>query len=179
MKNRVVCYSPPKSVNFKSFVELYPNVNKDIVCQEFVEGTMVNVFWDSDACLWEISTKNTVGATSKFYKKQGGKTFRTMFFEALSESGLSISDLDQNYRYSFVLQHPENRIVVRFAKPSLYLVAIYGIEYVNNSNNSTDIIVYNHDIYDFKAKQFFSKTKICFPKLYTTETYSNLISKYA
>jgi hypothetical protein len=181
--NKVVCYSPPKSIDYNDFVNKYPSVNEDIICQEFVEGTMVNVFWDCVAGLWEISTKNTVGATSKFYKKQDSKSFRQMFFEALCESGLSLDNLDVNYCYSFVLQHPENRIVVAFTKPCLYLVAIYSIKHETKLNEDnthrTDIIVYAHDIYDSRAQSFFSRTKICFPKFYVFESYSSLIEKYA
>lgn len=181
--NKVVCYSPPKSIDYNVFVEKYPSLNEDVICQEFVEGTMVNVFWDPVAGLWEISTKNTVGATSKFYKKQDSKSFRQMFFEALLESGLQLDKLDINYCYSFVLQHPENRIVVPFTKPSLYLVAIYSINYENvlNDDNTqiNDIIVYAHDIYDSIAQSFFSTTNICFPKCYAFESYSSLIEQYA
>jgi len=182
-ENKVVCYSPPKSIDYNVFVEKYPCVNEDIVCQEFIEGTMVNVFWDTVAGLWEISTKNTVGATSKFYKKLESKSFRQMFFDALRDSGLSLDILDVNYCYSFVLQHPENRIVVPFNKSSLYLVAIYSINYETKLNedksNRTDIIVYAHDIYDSRAQSFFSRTTICFPKFYTVDSYSSLIDKYA
>ena len=190
--NKVVCYSPPKSIDYNIFAQKYPVVNEDILCQEFVEGTMVNVFWDYDAGLWEISTKNTVGATSKFYKKQDSKSFREMFFEALSVSGLSLNGLDVNYCYSFVLQHPENRIVVPFTKPCLYLVAIYSIKYENNSQeknvndtsytNDTknkDIVVYTHDIYDSRAQSFFNGINICFPKMHNFGTYSHFINKYA
>uniref|UniRef100_A0A6C0IFE8 T4 RNA ligase 1-like N-terminal domain-containing protein n=1 Tax=viral metagenome TaxID=1070528 RepID=A0A6C0IFE8_9ZZZZ len=181
--NKVVCYSPPKSINYNVFSEKYLSNNKDIVCQEFVEGTMVNVFWDTVSGLWEISTKNTVGATSKFYKKQDAKSFRQMFFEALGDAGLSLDKLDSNYCYSFVLQHPENRIVVPFTKTCLYLVAIYSINYetkLNEDNTDiTDIIVYAHEIYDSRAQSFFSRTKICFPKFYVFESYSSLIEKYA
>jgi hypothetical protein len=183
--NKVVCYSPPKSIDYNVFTEKYHSNNEDIVCQEFIEGTMVNVFWDCVAGLWEISTKNTVGATSKFYKKQDSKSFREMFFEALGVSGLTLDTLDGNYCYSFVLQHPENRIVVSFTKPCLYLVAIYSIEYVYNSNFDindnidTDVVVHTHDIYDTKTQSFFSQSTIHFPKIYMVESYSALIEKYA
>jgi hypothetical protein len=182
--NKVVCYSPPKSIDYYVFIGKYsPYGSEEIVAQEFVEGTMINVFWDSVAGLWEISTKKIVGATSNFYKKQGGKTFRQMFFEALHECGLSLDNLDSNYCYSFVLQHPENRIVVPFTKSCLYLIAIYSIEHIQKLNedntDTTDILVHNHDIYDSKVQEFFSKTTICFPKIYAFESYSSSIDKYA
>jgi hypothetical protein len=187
--NKVVCYSPPKSIDYNSFVnrQFYLQSYEEVIAQEFVEGTMINVFWDAVAGLWEISTKKIVGATSNFYKKQEGKSFRQMFFEALSQSGLTLDNLDSNYCYSFVLQHPENRIVVPFTKPCLYLIAIYSIEHIKklsnlhdeNDENDRDILVHNHDIYDSKVQEFFSKTTICFPKIYNFESYNSAVEQYA
>ena len=107
-----------------------------------------------------------------------------MFFEALLQSGLSLNNLDVNYCYSFVLQHPENRIVVAFTKPCLYLVAIQSIKYESQFSEitnkyDTDIIVHTHDIYDSKAQGFFAGTNICFPKFYLFEPYSSIIEKHA
>jgi hypothetical protein len=45
---------------------------------------MINVFWDDSIGLtggWEIATRNTVGATSSFYKGPKAKTFRDMFLD--------------------------------------------------------------------------------------------------
>ena len=69
--NKVVSFAPPKSIPSDVFIKKYPE-NKDfIIAEEFVEGTMINVFWDPKIGLsggWEIATRNTVGATSSFYK---------------------------------------------------------------------------------------------------------------
>ena len=123
----VVSFAPPKSIPSDRFITKYPNINHDLVAEEFVEGTMINVFWDATSELngnWEITTRNTVGAESSFYKYPGSKTFRTMFLEALKENNLHLDLLNRDLCYSFVLQHPENRIVVPFDKPQLYLIAV-------------------------------------------------------
>ena len=134
--NHVVSFAPPKSIPMDVFISLYPNKNENILAMEFVDGTMINVFWDSKIGLtgaWEITTRNTVGATSNFFKSETSKTFRTMFLEAAVLNGLVLENLDRRYCYSFVLQHPENRIVVSFSQPQLYLVAVYHI--VNQFEN--------------------------------------------
>jgi hypothetical protein len=55
-----------------------------------------------------------------------------MFLEASYENSMSFNLLDKKYSYSFVVQQPENRIVVPFKSPQLYLVAVYSI--VNDNN---------------------------------------------
>ena len=174
-KNKVVGFSPPKSISSEQFIQKYNENTPGVVFEQFVEGTMINVFWDDSIGLeggWEISTRNTVGATSSFYKSKQSKTFRDMFLEAASENKMDFSILDKKYSYSFVVQHPENRIVVPFKNPQLYLVAVYSI------NSDDDVITVDaHDSQQFK--EFFSTTSVKFPHYYTFHTYSDLIENSA
>jgi hypothetical protein len=173
--NKVVGFAPPKSISSEQFIQKYSENTPGVVFEQFVEGTMINVFWDDSIGLeggWEISTRNTVGATSSFYKSKQSKTFRDMFLEAVYENNMGFSLLDKKYCYSFVLQHPENRIVVPFKKPQLYLVAVYSI------NNNDDVITVDvHDSQQFK--DFFSSTSVMFPYYYTFQKYSDLIENSA
>ena len=174
-KNKVVGFAPPKSISSEQFIQKYSENTPGVVFEEFVEGTMVNVFWDDSIGLeggWEIATRNTVGATSSFYKSKQSKTFRDMFLEASYENNMSFNVLDKKYSYSFVVQHPENRIVVPFKSPQLYLVAVYSI--VNDNNG---IIVEAHDSQQFKES--FSTTSVKFPYYYNFHTYSDLIENCA
>jgi hypothetical protein len=138
---------------------------------------MINVFWDSTIGLtgaWEISTRNTVGATSSFYKHSDAKTFRTMFLEAAKENNLILELLNPLYCYSFVLQHPLNRIVVPFKSKKLYLVAMYII----NNVELNDIRVYRINMNDVRSMDW-NNANINFPEVYSWESYTDLIKKYA
>lgn len=177
--NNVVGFAPPKSIPANVFIQKYQEHNNDffIDAEEFVEGTMINVFYDPTIGIsggWEISTRNTVGATSCFYKSPNSKTFRQMFMEAASENKLDINKLETQLCYSFVLQHPENRIVVPFYKPQLYLVGVYEIK-----NNIDQVTVSCFDSAEYKY--FFSQlgTSVKFPEIYHFYKYSDLIEKYA
>jgi hypothetical protein len=155
---------------------MYPDKNESLVAQEFIEGTMINVFWDPSIGLtggWEISTRNTVGATSSFFKGSHNKTFRDMFLEASSEEKLLLNQLNKSFCYSFVLQHPSNRIVVPFHKPALYLVAMYSISIFEGSTYCQSI-----PLTDFKNFNWGPAT-IKFPQVYEWTTYSQLIETYA
>ena len=177
--NQVVGFAPPKSIQADVFIQKYPHHNNDeyyIDVEEFVEGTMINVFFDPTIGItggWEISTRNTVGATSSFYKSNNAKTFRQMFMEAATENKLDINNLDTQLCYSFVLQHPENRIVVPFSKPQLYLVGVYRIV-----NNHDQVTVSYYDSVEYK--HFFAQlgSSVKFPEIYRFVEYSELIEKF-
>ena len=174
--NQVVSFSPSKSVNADSFIKKYNTKNDSLVAEEFVEGTMINVFWDAKIGLsgaWEISTRNTVGAESLFYKSPNSKTFRTMFLEAAINNNLDLDSLNKNFCYSFVLQHHENRIVVPFKSPQLYLISMYTID----NNDLNNIRVYSVDRTIFLNSH--TNTSVKVPTIYQWSTYTDLINKYA
>ena len=174
--NNIVGFAPPKSISSEDFIHSYSENTRGVVAEEFIEGTMINVFWDDSIGLtggWEIATRNTVGATSSFYKGISAKTFRDMFLEAAKENNLEFQSLLKTHCYSFVLQHPENRIVVPFKKPQLYLVAVYEI--INYDDN---ICVNVEDCINFHQHFNSFKNSVKFPQKYTFNKYSELIEKY-
>ena len=174
--NSVVGFAPPKSIPSDTFIKNHPDKTPHLVAQEFIEGTMINAFWDPSVGLgggWEISTRNTVGATSSFFKGANRKTFRDMFLEAAKEINLSLEQLNKDLCYSFVLQHPENRIVVPFKKPDLYLVALYNIKIVDGNT-----MVMSYPMSDLKNFDW-GTAAIKFPEIYEWNTYTELIEKYA
>jgi hypothetical protein len=176
--NKVVGFAPPKSISSEDFITTYSENENGVIAEEFVEGTMINVFWDDSIGVsggWEIATRNTIGATSSFYKGPKAKTFRDMFLEAAKESNLVFESLLKSHCYSFVLQHPENRIVVPFKKPQLYLVAVYEII---NEENSVYVNVYDHRECNKSFPFTLVGADIKLPKVYTFETYTELIDKY-
>jgi hypothetical protein len=190
---KVVSFSPPKSHKFEQFIQKYPTP-ECIQAEEFVEGTMINVFFDKSigvAGSWEITTRNIVGATSSFYKSPGAKTFRQMFMEAAAECKLNIYKLNPELCYSFVLQHPDNRIVVPFVKPQLYLTGVYKINdqeqnQDQNQDQDQDQSIANNPIsvqfYDAQEYQhFFSElgTTVKFPQIYEFQDYNELVEKYS
>lgn len=115
----LVCFSPPKSDAFETFSELHPI--QITTCQEFIDGTMINAFYDNT---WKISTKSILGAKCTFESEH---TFAHLFESCLSASGITYDDLNTFYTYSFVMQHPENKIVLDVKEPRLYLVGVYEI----------------------------------------------------
>jgi hypothetical protein len=166
--NNLVSFSPPKSLAADAFMNSYPLKDDYIIAEEFIEGTMINLFYDPNYSCWQIATKNTVGAIVSFY--QWSKTFRQMFDEACIHCELEIETLDTKYCYSFVLQHPENRIVVPIKTPQLYLIAVYEIK-----QDDASLLVIEHD----KSTFLETMIKVKCPLRYEFSTYTDLINDYA
>lgn len=117
---KIVCYSPDKAYKYLDFVE---NVDfSSITLEEFVEGTMINLFYYNGE--WNCATRGNIGAKCKFFKDYP-KTYRILFLEAMEDCNLEFEMLNKEYCYTFILQHPENRIVVPFSEKKLILLSVY------------------------------------------------------
>jgi len=152
----IVCIAPSKSVEFHE--DMYNN----IMAEEFIDGTMINLFWDEVD--WQIATRSCVGGYNRFYD---GKTFRCMFLEALpDESNLDnlpkTSENNLPLVYSFVLQHVDNRIVAPIQDNKVYLVELFEI---NNMDDHANINIINLRENEF-AKRIIKEHSFLRPKLY-------------
>ena len=115
----IVCVSPPRSISISDFMATYPI--ESTLIDEFIDGTMVNAFYTDS---WRICTKSNIGATSGYF--DGSPCFADMFWEAAAFAGIRLDELDRKYIYSFVVQHPQNRIVCP-VELNLYLIKVYEI----------------------------------------------------
>ena len=139
----VLSFAPPKSLNKNGFMQ-ENNINE---CSQldFVEGTMINVFWDKTADEWNIHTKSCIGARCSW---NSDKTFRFLFLDAMNEQQIEFEDLNKNYCYSFVLQHPENKIVVPLTEKKIILTNVYEI---NNEGENVSITTRPDVVKEFKS----------------------------
>ena len=151
--NKLLVFSPEKSLNFDTFNKNYTNISNEnnswkdnCWLEDFIDGTMINVFFDNINNIWEIATRSTVGGNIVFFndiknysffkcdnqfEHYNNITFRSMFFESCNVNNFDLNTLDTNYCYSFVMQHPFNRIVTPLQRPFIYLVKAYKIDNTN------------------------------------------------
>lgn len=169
--NKILSFSPPKAINIEEFQKKYDI--SECYAEEFIEGTMINVFYNNDSNNWEITTKSSLGAKVKFYNSN--KTFADMFYEACNFCNLNINNLNKNYCYTFILQHPENRIVIPLLNPNLYLIKIYSI---------IDNIVRENKCEEFYIKNYYTNTSdkpifVQIPIKYPIYSYQELKNYFA
>ncbi len=122
MTNRPVCVAPFRSVKTEG-VDPFTEGSAPIV-EEFVDGTMINMFWYKYG--WVLTTRSNLGATNSFY---GSRPYAELFWEAMTAANVNLTMLDKAYCYSWVLQHPEERIVVAapYGIPRIRLVGLTTI----------------------------------------------------
>jgi len=179
-ENKILAFSPQKSLKPETFIEKYSTINETIFMNEIIEGTMVNLFFDERVGQWEISTRGAVGGSYFYYRNQyeldsdrkNQTSFYQMFLEAFSvdknQTLNQIALLDQlpkNYCYSFVLQHPDNHIVLPISICSIYMVAVYELMDGNNVKYISPLEYQNWDL--FKTV----KHPILFPKQFQYASY--------
>ena len=124
--NKIICMPPIKSMDLNIF---FSNYNfEECTMEEFIDGTMINLWYYSGD--WHISTRSSIGAKCRWYSR---RHFSDLFAES---NQLDFTKLNQNYFYSFVLQHPENRIVTCYTEPKVSLVFVGSV----NENNDVESI---------------------------------------
>jgi hypothetical protein len=171
---KILAFSPQKAISSEAFIKKYPNIDENIYAEEFVEGTMINLFYNYDIGIsgcWQIATRNTVGGDTRYFTS---KTFNTMFNEACYQNNFNYNTLNPEFCYSFVLQHPDNRIVVPVKSPQLYLVGVYSILQTENT-----LKIHEHNMENVKLHGLWNFSTIKFPQKYSFSSYSELIEKYA
>jgi hypothetical protein len=124
--NRPLCVAPPRAK------EGLPPLAKQLsATEDFVDGVMINAWVGADGVM-HVATRTQIGGNNTFY---GTKTFGQMFEDGLAASPLKTKETlantlnelrsEQNVAsvfVSFVLQHPDHRIVARIQNPGLNVV---------------------------------------------------------
>lgn len=136
---KMIALAPLQSFPNDNFVlDLSNGDSANFIINEIIEGTMMTLFWDPDENCWDVCTKKGLGGNYSYFR-DSGKTFRTMFLEALETKfplntldEADFSAFDKSLCYTFVLQHPANHIVIYAPTPKLYLVGAFKLAEARN-----------------------------------------------
>ena len=122
----------PKSVDLEEIT--FAETRYPIYIESIIEGTMINLFHDGHK--WRIATRSCIGADTQFYQDdEKTLSYRQMFMETFKAKGLKLEYFQKGMAYSFVLQHPENRIVMPIKKANLFLVNIFAPQTLEGYKN--------------------------------------------
>ena len=128
--NKIVCVPPPKSLDINYYHNKFLNNDSEgVVIEEFYDGTMINVFKHNNVI--NIATRSNIGANCKW---NSSKTFNLLFNESMNIDDLNT--IEEGYSFSFLLQHPENKIVKEYIQPNCILTMVSKI----NDDNTVKIL---------------------------------------
>jgi hypothetical protein len=109
----------------------------DYTLEYFLDGVMIGMFWDKYNNKWRIHTRSTLDAQCRYFSQT--MSFNMMFAQAIGDNRSAIeSALNVNTSYTWILQHPDNRIVVPVKSARVYCVEAIRIE--NNGDVSISAI---------------------------------------
>jgi len=125
MSNGPASVTPPKSTSGERIPS--GEYTAPLVVEAFPDGVMLGLFYDKYNRRWRLHTRTTLDAECRYYSQD--KTFATLFKETWDLAHPTLFEpktMDLFFRqkesYTFILQHPENRIVVPVKAPQLWLV---------------------------------------------------------
>jgi hypothetical protein len=121
-----VCVAPPKAaIDEFPYKTLKEAADSGIVCQELLEGFMINCFKVCDNETLQITSRSKLNAAGKFYSE---KSFKELFMEAYTQNGnINVRSPDNlnneiSVFTSFLVQHKENRIVKPIEDNCIYTI---------------------------------------------------------
>jgi len=155
--NSVICPVPQKSSKNTAILENYTGNSNKYVVTDFLDGTMINYFQHEGTRY--ISTRSCIGAKCHWLSEQ---SFSEMFYECLESTELALESLNMDYCYSFLIQHPNNRIVKQYISPRLVLTHVSRV---------VDGKVSFYDVHEFSKNH---NLKIDVPTKYNFQTIEDL-----
>ena len=159
--NSLVCLPPSKSMEVNEFLSKVENDWKNVIVEDFVDGTMINVSYNNNTEQWFISTRSCIGGKNRW---QSTKNFNDMFQEC--SCSMDLTKLDKNICYTFVLNHVDNRIVKKYDNNNITLVHAVN---VNNSTGLPEIL----DIYKVNEDLINNGIDVYLPERFAFNTYED------
>ena len=120
--NKIVCYSFNKSEDSKNGL-----IGSPIRTEYAYDGTLMRLFYYNGE--WIHSTTRNIDSKKSFWNSS--KSFYELFRECLNAESNDepyYDALDKSHCYNFIICHPENRIVVKYDRPSLIHVMTRNME---------------------------------------------------
>jgi hypothetical protein len=124
LESKCVIHASPPRRKSENAVVINSLVSDNWVATEYIDGTMISLFWSPVTNEWIMSSRSKFHAAGNFMSPF---PFRDLFKEAIPNSltlGDFLLNFDKDYTYTFILCHPEHKHVIEAKEPKIYLVQL-------------------------------------------------------
>ena len=165
-ERKVLSYCPSKSISYSYYKSLFPLLNADSYLTKYIEGQLVQLFYDNRQETWLLANENNFSC----FEKKNDITTMELFLKsigydkkfALNELPF-LKNLSKLCNYVFIISSRD------METPKLYLINVYQI-HCNLPNSIYFIPEFEYSKWD-EIKDI---KKIHFPEKLTFESYSDL-----
>jgi len=111
---KIVCYT---------FNKCFDSLSNDLIdfdnlyTEPSLEGTLIRLYYYND--IWMLSTKKCLDSSKS--KWISNKNFKELFMECFND--YDVNNLNKSYCYSFIITHPENKIVINYTENKLFHIS--------------------------------------------------------
>lgn len=129
-ENNILAFSPPKSLTYNTFITKYPVIDDRISVTEYIEGVMINLFYDSRSKLWKLATLDNINIVNS-----DGYDYITCEFKRAFQvdSNQTLNDivifeyLPKDYSYTFILKPVSTNLYKEVNRPEVYIISVHQI----------------------------------------------------
>lgn len=130
-ENNILAFSPPKSLTYNTFVTKYPIIDNSIAVSEYIEGSMINLFYDSRSEMWKLATLDNINIINT-----DGNDYITCEFKRAFQldSNQPLNDiiifeyLPKEYSYTFVLKPLTTNLYKPVDRPEVYIISVHQVK---------------------------------------------------
>ena len=142
--NKIVHYFSEIELNTENVEKIIEKYNKytDYIMTRRFEGSLIRVYNLNGK--WCVGTNKKPDASSVFWSSE--KSFKHLFYECVTEcyntSSLEefFKTLDEDFCYSYIIQHPENNLAIKSEQKVVYLVNKVNLKTMDEFLNKSMIV---------------------------------------
>lgn len=130
----LLSFVPAKMTSYNYFKILIPVKNDKVQIEEYIEGILIQLFYDNLNNKWEIASKNEVGGNEVIITNKFEKKIKEIFIESLGFVNINeindlsiLSEFPKECSYSFKLRFNQDSLIGN----NMYDCFIVGIHIVN------------------------------------------------
>lgn len=141
---KLLAFSPSKSVKYSFFKSLFPELKNNITISEYINGIMIQLFYDERIKKWELATKDYIGGNEIYFYDNKKRRIHDIFVENFGGNvGDNLNDIptleyfpkDCSFTFVIDVTHNINNSEISY---KLYLTSVHCVK--NNIPNTVKYI---------------------------------------